>query len=159
MAARFKPLLEPCDSIESAQKQLPVFIESLFISPRGMGTKLNWCDYNIGWHKRISNPESGIIRLRYEDLLEEPVQALRIALDQRFGYVDMDRLHDSVKKYSMRRQKEKSSVDQGTYLRKGTSGDWKNFFTKTAAELFNHYAGEALILLGYEKDRKWVENL
>ena len=159
MSARFRPVLEQSDTIESARKQLPVFIKSIFKKPRGTGTKLNWSDYNIGWHKRILNPESGIIRLKYEDLLEEPVQAFRIALDQRFGYVDMDRLRDSVKKYSMRRQKEKPSIDQGTYLRKGTAGDWKNYFTKTAAELFDHYAGEALVLLGYEKDRKWVENL
>src|SRR3712207_8037395 len=42
-------------------------------------------------------------------------------------------------------------------LRKGVVGDWRNQFSPEAREVFNRYAGEELILLGYEKDRKWVD--
>ena len=41
-------------------------------------------------------------------------------------------------------------------MRKGIVGDWKNYFNKEAREIFNHYAGDQLIKLGYEKDRSWV---
>lgn len=43
--------------------------------------------------------------------------------------------------------------------RKGISGDWKNFFTRTDGELFRQIAGEQLIEFGYEKDHQWVEQL
>jgi sulfotransferase family protein len=43
-----------------------------------------------------------------------------------------------------------------SFLRKGVVGDWRNQFSLEAREVFDRYAGEELILLGYEKDRKWV---
>ncbi len=44
-------------------------------------------------------------------------------------------------------------------LRKGVAGDWKNLFTREAAELFDRYAGETLVEDGYEPDRSWVERV
>lgn len=38
-------------------------------------------------------------------------------------------------------------------------GDWRNNFTQEARQVFDYYAGDELILLGYERDRDWVDTL
>lgn len=52
-----------------------------------------------------------------------------------------------------------SKEDKSSFLRKGTTGDWRNYFTPEAAEVFDHYCGDALIAAGYEPDRSWMEGL
>ncbi len=58
-------------------------------------------------------------------------------------------------KYSFSKQsKRKQGVeDPKSFLRKGIAGDWKNKFTKKSAKIFDYYAGDILISLGYEKDK------
>ena len=46
-----------------------------------------------------------------------------------------------------------------SFIRKGIAGDWKNKFSPEACEMFNKYAGGALIKVGYEKDDSWVKNV
>ncbi len=43
--------------------------------------------------------------------------------------------------------------------RKGISGDWKNYFTRTDGKLFCEIAGEQLIEYGYENSHDWVNEL
>ncbi|MEE2827317.1 MAG: sulfotransferase domain-containing protein [Planctomycetota bacterium] len=43
--------------------------------------------------------------------------------------------------------------------RKGIAGDWKNYFTKRDAELFQQIAGQQLLGLGYVSDDSWVDSL
>ena len=42
-----------------------------------------------------------------------------------------------------------------SFLRKGISGDWKNYFDSNCVEIFKHYSKDMLINLGYEEDNKW----
>ena len=44
----------------------------------------------------------------------------------------------------------------GEFLRKGTVGDWQNYFNERTASLFNEHAGETLIRLGYAEDFDWL---
>ncbi len=44
-------------------------------------------------------------------------------------------------------------------VRKGVSGDWKNFFTETDAKEFIHHSGNTLIEWGYETDHGWITQL
>lgn len=48
---------------------------------------------------------------------------------------------------------------KSSFLRKGIAGDWRNHFTPEAAEIFDHYCGDALIATGYEPDRSWIDSL
>ena len=45
------------------------------------------------------------------------------------------------------------------HIRKGVSGDWKNYFTYKDGQLFNEIAGEALVEFGYEENSNWFERL
>jgi len=47
--------------------------------------------------------------------------------------------------------------DKKSFLRKGISGDWKTHFSLEAKQVFNYYAGDILIGLGYEKDGTWLK--
>jgi hypothetical protein len=42
--------------------------------------------------------------------------------------------------------------DQGSFFRKGISGDWKNYFTPRDKRIFYDEAGDTLESLGYEAD-------
>ena len=45
------------------------------------------------------------------------------------------------------------------HIRKGVVGDWRNHFTRADARAFNAYAGEELVLAGYEEDRSWPDRM
>ena len=49
----------------------------------------------------------------------------------------------------------KGVEDIQNHYRKGTSGDWKNYFTETHKRLFKEQWGELLIYLGYEQNTDW----
>lgn len=41
------------------------------------------------------------------------------------------------------------------HYRKGTPGDWKNYFTEQQKDIFKNLSGDLLITCGYEKDNNW----
>jgi len=55
--------------------------------------------------------------------------------------------------------REPGSEDQTAELRKGIVGDWRNHFTREAAEVFERHAGKELLLLGYETSADWVSTV
>lgn len=63
----------------------------------------------------------------------------------------------SFKKMSAGR--EKGTAVQNAHVRKGISGDWKNYFTYEDGKLFQEIVGDALVKYGYETDEKWYEKI
>ena len=45
----------------------------------------------------------------------------------------------------------------GAHVRKGVVGDWRLYFTREDAEVFERVAGETLRSCGYERDASWLE--
>lgn len=43
-----------------------------------------------------------------------------------------------------------------SFLRKGIVGDWRNYMTDEAAQIFNEEAGDTLIQLGYAENNYWL---
>lgn len=131
------------------------FIRYAFSTPRG--TPLNWADYYRSWH----NPEKYpyLAYLTYEELLETPVESLARAIEHIMGEPpDVPRIERSVEHFSMasytgRKPGEESRL---SFIRKGISGDWKNYFTPESAKVFDELAGDLLVGFGYEQDRDWV---
>ena len=69
----------------------------------------------------------------------------------------MQKLTEIEKKYSFKNlsKRQPGEEDSGSFLRKGIAGDWRNKFDRAACEVFDHFAGENLVRMGYEKDRNW----
>lgn len=99
--------------------------------------------------------------VRYESLLADTAGALADAVDQVTGrQPDHDLVESAVAEYSFQNQTGRAPGNEqiGSFLRRGTSGEWRAVFTREAAELFDAYHGESLMLAGYEADRAWVQD-
>lgn len=139
---------------ENIRGNLPQFIENEMKYPRDCRT--NWPDYNRQWHHPA---RKDIAYLSYEQLREDPFATLKRCLEQLTGEeVDPQRLHYSIDRFRLEkmRGREVCGVDNTGVVRKGVVGDWVNHFTREAAEVFDHYAGDTLVKLGYEADRNWL---
>ena len=140
---------------EDAVGLLPRFIEHEFANP-GRGTRLNWRDHVEGWAR--ADP-GAVTHLSYEDLRRDCAGTLGRALEALTGEpIDAWGLETAVEKMSMKRQtgRDPGQEDGRQHIRKGIIGDWRNYFSREAAEIFDHLAGETLVRLGYEPDRGWV---
>jgi hypothetical protein len=75
--------------------------------------------------------------------------------------VDRRLLNEVVDSYSFERitGRKPGEEERNSFVRKGITGDWRNHFTREAAEIFDRWAGRLLIELGYESDREWVRSV
>jgi hypothetical protein len=119
-------------------------------------------DADWGAHARsyINAKQDRLAIVKYEDLLADGEATFAKALATMFGEeADADKVGMSVDKYSFARQSGRSmgQEDRKSFLRKGGSGDWRNHFTREAAEAFEAKCGDMLRALGYESDDSWVD--
>ena len=139
-----------------AVKNMPRFIEVEMVRPRG--ARIVWPHHIEQWH----HPDSpNIACLSYEELLRDSQVTLTRCLGKFLDdSVDQDRLKASIHRYEFSRMTGRAPGDENrnSAIRKGVAGDWVNYFSKEAAEVFDHYAGTALIELKYEPDRSWLTN-
>ena len=110
---------------------------------------------------REREPAPGVLILRYEDLLEDTARELgqisaHLGLDTSpTDHATLAERH-SFQATSGRRP---GQEDRVAHQRKGIAGDWKNHFTRAAAEAFADYGGRALVALGYEPDDGWMRSM
>lgn len=144
---------DPADIV----RHLPRFIEFEFAHP-GRGTPLSWRDHVEGWYRpEASGPRA---YLSYEELRRDCAGALGRAIEAVTGEpADPWRIETTVEKMSMKRAtgRDPGQGDPTQHIRKGVVGDWRNHFSREAAEVFDHLAGDTLVRLGYEADRGWVD--
>jgi hypothetical protein len=137
---------------------LPTFIERQFRRP--YGCRSNWVKHVDSY---LSCDREDIPLVKYEDLLASPMETMKQALRTLNGNEEPDEelLSFAVRKFSFEKQtgRRAGEEDPKSFVRKGQAGDWKNFFSRQSAELFDQLAGSTLIKLGYEKDRSWIEEL
>ncbi len=143
----------PFKDYNNIRENLPKFIEYKFTS-RITTPGFTWSQFVNSWF------DKNVCRfVKYENLLHEPVNELFESLQViGSGKIEEDRLRAIVKKYSFENMSKRKpgTEDKKSFLRKGIAGDWKNYFNREACEIFNCYAGDKLIELGYEKDDSWV---
>jgi hypothetical protein len=138
------------------RKNMPAFIE--WQMKRPFGCHLNWADHvraflDMRQRRRIP-------LLKYEQMLHDAEGTLSEAMTDLLGCPSSpERIRATVERFSFGRQSGRKAGEENrsSFLRKGQAGDWVNHFTREAAELFDHHCGEALVALGYVKDRSWVE--
>lgn len=146
----------PFSDYDNTAENLPVFLEYFFTRPRG--PHFTWADFARRWHNR---PET--VHVRYEDLRRDAVGELQQVV---FGLtakpLDAQRAMAIVNEFSFERLsqgRQPGQEEKGSFFRKGVVGDWRNHFSREAGQVFDHFAGQELILLGYEQDRSWVETI
>jgi hypothetical protein len=133
------------------QENLQRFIEYKFTAKNI--PRFSWSEFVLSWLNR----EVPIIK--YEEMLTCPEKSIKKALDHYSIEASIDRVRRTISKYSFKNLSGRNSgqEDKKSFLRKGISGDWKTHFSLEAKQVFNYYAGDVLVKLGYEKDNSWVK--
>lgn len=131
------------------------FVEAQLRNP--LASKVHW-----GEHVRryIEGGRTDVPLIKYEDLYSDSTGALSRAMESFTGEpADPDRVRWAVEKYSFAKQtgRKAGQEDRRSFLRKGGAGDWRNHFTREAAEMFEASCGASLRALGYAEDGSWVE--
>jgi hypothetical protein len=147
---------DPADS----RANMLAFIRHEFANPR-QSFRANWRDHVMGW-LGDGAPREHVHVVKYESLLEDAADTLGRAVEWACGRAASDWVvNQTVEKHSMARQtgRKPGSEDRGNFIRKGVAGDWMNHFSAETAAEFDRLAGDALIALGYESDRSWVDRV
>lgn len=142
----------PLEDYDDVYGNLPAFIEYAFTRPHS--PSFSWADFARRWHGR-----KGAVHVCYEDLRRDAATALQEIFSELTGEdLDPERATEIADEFSFERQsgRRTGEEDKKSFLRKGVVGDWRKQFSPKAREVFDRYAGEELILLGYEGDRGWV---
>jgi hypothetical protein len=131
----------------------------------GLFTKERLTSIASDWSSEVSKAiEDGpallgdnYIEVRYEDLLERPVEEVRRLLEFLGADAGEKTVEELVEKsaFEQKSNRERGQEDSSSRLRKGVAGDWKNVFTAEDKRIFKEVAGDVLIRLGYERDSNW----
>lgn len=142
----------PFQDYDNIYENLPGFIEYSFTQQSH--PSFSWADFVRRWLSR-----KGVVYVHYEDLRTNTAEELqRIVAELTGEHLDPSRAGAVAEEFSFARQSGRSAGEEttGRWMRKGVVGDWRNHFSPIACETFDHYAGDELLLLGYEKDRSWA---
>jgi hypothetical protein len=142
----------PLEDYDDVYENLPAFIEYAFTRPHSPG--FSWRDFGRRWHGR-----KRAVHVRYEDLRHDTTGELQRSVRELAGEeLSPEEARAIADEFSFERQSGRRSgeEDRESFLRKGVVGEWRERFSPRACEVFDRYAGEELILLGYERDRSWL---
>jgi Sulfotransferase domain len=137
---------------DNIEKNLPRFIEYKFTT-KGI-PKFSWSAFVKDW------VDKNVPLIRYEQMLGCPEKVISNAFQ--FYSLEMpkaERVTQTLNKYSFEHLSGRKNGDENkvSFLRNGIAGEWKSKFNLEARQVFNYYAGDKLIELGYEQDRNWVD--
>lgn len=117
--------------------------------------KKNACE----WSNYINNwSVQPVVTIFYEDFLLAPVESLEKALNA-IGYQDLSRKSLEITVFKFTKDRFSALLEKtfkhNTFVRKGISGDWRNYFSEKNVVDFKFAAGETLLSLGYELNSDW----
>lgn len=142
-------VFRPADPAD-VQVNLADFIEYAFTRQSHPG--FSWSEF-----AKMVITNDNLVKTSYEEFRCKPVAELERVMDGLELEV-VRNLEVVVEEFSFHKQSGRAVgvESKGSFMRKGIVGDWKNYFTREAREVFDDYAGETLIELGYEDNRSWV---
>lgn len=137
---------------ENIKSLLPLYIKFL------INYHKSTIDYKSHVNKAINN---NFFILKYEDLHKETSQSLKKSVQYLTPAIKIDelRIDEAVEYWSLEASIKRQKKDTG-FFRKGggQTGDWRNYFTLESAKVYNEYAGDVLVELGYEKSKDWIND-
>lgn len=143
---------DPCD----IRANLPNFID-FEMSERDTLRGWNWAEHVRNWADR-----DRVAQVRYEALLadtESELHRAMVQLDAPRQDRQLARLAADRYDFALSSGRTDNAEDRSSFLRKGVAGDWRQHFTKEAAEVFDSHAGDVLEDCGYVSSRDWHESL
>jgi hypothetical protein len=143
----------PLRDYDDVYASMPAFIAYAFNRPHS--PSFSWTDFVRRWHAREDT-----VHVRYEDLRRDTAGELRRIFAGLTGKrLEPERASAIAEEFSFERQagRRPGEEDRKSFLRKGVVGDWRAQFSPEARDVFDRHAGKELLLLGYERDRGWVE--
>lgn len=147
----FGPRFDPEDVVGN----LPRFIEAEMQKPFIPEVRQPWPPYVSDWLSRGRR----IPVVKYEDMLAHPEPTLASMLQNLLDEEPRsEEIAYTVARFSFERLygRKQGEEDRSSFARKGIMGDWVNCFSSEACQVFDHYAGDLLIELGYETGHDWV---
>ena len=147
------PSFDPGDTSANMAR----FIEAEFADPAFM--KCTWSRHVQDW---LGTERPSVHAVGYEQLKADPVKAVAQLMSSIEGRpADQRRVELTVARndFELTSGRQAGTEDTTNELRKGIVGDWRNVFTREAAEVLESCAGAQLRLLGYEQDASWVESV
>ena len=99
------------------------------------------------------------IAVRYEDLLETPIESLRGVVH---ALTDLELAESRIAETFERQSFDiilERFPDHKNFMRKGIIGDWENHFKRDDGRLFQEYFGQLMLDQGYIEDGDWWEGL
>lgn len=145
----------PFQDYDNVEKNLPIFMEYVFTHPFFSFHHFTWTEFVESWI------DQDVSFVRYERMLRDPLSELGQALYTMLQEEpDKARLLQAIEAYSFENiaGRKAGTENRHSHLRKGVAGDWKKYFSREARQIFHHYAGKALLRLGYEFDDRWVNS-
>ncbi len=141
---------------QDVRTNLPGFIESEFTEPA----------YSFGtWHEHVRSwcmpRHDNVAYVSYEELIDDTVPTFaRLMTDLTGAPADNHKVELACARQSFRvlSGREPGAEDRTSFLRSGTAGSWREYFTPEAARIFDQHAGPALVALGYA-DPDWARTL
>ncbi|MEM9388421.1 MAG: sulfotransferase domain-containing protein [Pseudomonadota bacterium] len=133
------------DDPENVSANMARFIEYSFTRP--VYPRFTWADFVRRW---ADHPSAHYVR--YEDLNRETAPTLAKLLCSIGHELPEKHVQEVVDSFSFQRVTGRAPgvEDKGAFMRKGIVGDWENYFTDEALDIFERYAGDCNRRLGYE---------
>jgi hypothetical protein len=133
----------------------------------------DWSRHIYAWLRFIGkNIDTNFAIVSYENLLKEPFVILTSLINKLGVPVPSEEnVLKAIERQSFENQKNyfqhldnDQEIPMGKnfnlrFLRKGISGDWKNYYTKEIGRITDKYHGEMLRKLGYVREEKWYLSL
>jgi hypothetical protein len=144
----------PFKDYDDIQTNLPKFIEYVFEEKKH--PRFSYADFVRHWHGR-----KNVVYTSYENMRRDTVGELqRIVYELTGTKLSLEKAVEIENEFSFERQSGRKVGEENkkSFMRKGVIGDWRNHFTEEACKVFDQFAGNELIRLGYEKDNSWVQN-
>lgn len=153
------------------RRKLLKFIKSFSLS--GLENIGNWSQHIAKWQGvSEKRPEINMIFVSYEELLKDTENITSQILDElELPNPSSKELADAVQRQSFASTKERlekitddAEIPFGKefnvkFLRKGLTGDWRNFLSPQMGKFINNCHDEMLFDLGYVDDQHWYKKL
>jgi hypothetical protein len=142
---RFNRLYGARADLRDVAANLPKFIEAEMTEPHLTG--VSWPHHVTAW---LNMPPERVAVVRYEGLCDDVGKTLAPALERLSDEpIDDEYLRLAGERHNRHRRRSPQADGEARSLRPASGGDWRNYFTAEASEVFSQYAGAVQSRLGY----------